>query len=414
MYIVDMYRGVIQEGNWVRPDSFLRPRVKQNGLQNNFGRGRIWRLRHKDLQPGEWPHMLDETPAQLVAHLDHPNGWWRDTAQKLLVIKGDKSVVPALTEMAKTSKEHLGRIHALWTLEGLDALDAGLISTALKDAHPQVRIAAIRAGEGLTKTHPELVEQIKAMAADSDPDVEVQVALTAKYLKWPDFFKLANGIFVNSKFDGTKQIVAKLLHDGPSFDRNKFNKTDVARLEHGEQIFRELCYSCHGHDGKGMSKDMMPATVKVSGKATGTTIAPSLAGSATVYDRDSMLRVLMKGLTGPVNAKTYDAEMIAMESNSDEWVADVASYVRNSFGNRGSMVTWADSARIRAETKERGDKKWTQDEVRALAPKVLISQAQMETDREPQSQGRGQCHRRRQRHALGYERVDGARDVVPD
>ena len=42
--------------------------------------------------------MLDETAAQLVKHLDHPNGWWRDTAQKLIVLKQDKSVVPALRE----------------------------------------------------------------------------------------------------------------------------------------------------------------------------------------------------------------------------------------------------------------------------------------------------------------------------
>ena len=45
------------------------------------------------------PRMLNETPAQLVAHLSHPNGWWRDTAQQLLVLKQDKSVVPALQQM---------------------------------------------------------------------------------------------------------------------------------------------------------------------------------------------------------------------------------------------------------------------------------------------------------------------------
>ena len=55
------------------------------------------------------PHMLDETPAQLVTHLDHPNGWWRDQAQMLLVLKGDKSVVPALMEMARTDKNPLGQ-----------------------------------------------------------------------------------------------------------------------------------------------------------------------------------------------------------------------------------------------------------------------------------------------------------------
>ena len=68
--------------------------------------------------------MLNETPAQLVAHLSHPNGWWRDTAQQLLVLKQDKSVVPALQTLVRTSKNPLARFHALWTLEGLGALDA--------------------------------------------------------------------------------------------------------------------------------------------------------------------------------------------------------------------------------------------------------------------------------------------------
>ena len=82
---------------------------------------------HKDFKPGPQPHMLDETPAQLVAHLEHPNGWWRDTAQRMLIVKGDKSVVPALVKMAETIKNHLARLHAMWTLEGLDALTPELV-----------------------------------------------------------------------------------------------------------------------------------------------------------------------------------------------------------------------------------------------------------------------------------------------
>ncbi len=122
IYIVDVYRGIIQEGNWVKEGSFLRNRVKENGFENNIGHGRIWRLTHKDFKPGPQPHMLDETPAQLVAHLEHPNGWWRDTAQRMLIVKGDKSVVPALKQMMEKNKNHLARMHAMWTLDGLDAL----------------------------------------------------------------------------------------------------------------------------------------------------------------------------------------------------------------------------------------------------------------------------------------------------
>ena len=121
IYIADMYRGIIQESNWTRPGSYLRRKIEQYQLDKVIAHGRIWRLRFDGLpmvpatpagpaaqatpevpaQPAlaldpERPRMLDETPAQLVAHLSHANGWWRDTAQQLLVLKQNKAVVPAL------------------------------------------------------------------------------------------------------------------------------------------------------------------------------------------------------------------------------------------------------------------------------------------------------------------------------
>ncbi|MCA8966775.1 MAG: protein containing Coagulation factor 5/8 type, partial [Planctomycetes bacterium] len=91
LYIVDMYRGIIQEGNWVQKGSYLRGVVQQYGLDRNIGRGRIYRLVHDGYTRGPRPRMLDESAAELVAHLGHPNGWWRDTAQKLIVLRGDRS-----------------------------------------------------------------------------------------------------------------------------------------------------------------------------------------------------------------------------------------------------------------------------------------------------------------------------------
>ncbi|HYR59327.1 MAG TPA: hypothetical protein VEO95_11875, partial [Chthoniobacteraceae bacterium] len=84
LYIVDMYRGIIQEGNWVKDGSYLRKVVQQYQLDKPISHGRVWRLVHDSARPGPQPRMSGETPAQLVAHLEHPNGWWRDTAQKLL------------------------------------------------------------------------------------------------------------------------------------------------------------------------------------------------------------------------------------------------------------------------------------------------------------------------------------------
>src|SRR6185436_21128490 len=98
--------------------------------------GRIWRLTYDGMPRDRTvPRMLDETPAQLVAHLSHANGWWRDTAQQLLVQRQDKSVVPALQALVKSPDNLVARFHALWTLEGLNALDLALVREQMKDSN---------------------------------------------------------------------------------------------------------------------------------------------------------------------------------------------------------------------------------------------------------------------------------------
>jgi hypothetical protein len=127
VYISDMYRGIIQEAQWTGPGSYLRMKIFQYQLDKITSHGRIWRLRYDGTAevPGTpvgpaaarpipavaatpalaldntRPRMLNETAAELLTHLTHPNGWWRDTAQRLLVLKQDKSVVPALQTMAR-------------------------------------------------------------------------------------------------------------------------------------------------------------------------------------------------------------------------------------------------------------------------------------------------------------------------
>src|SRR5690606_39229370 len=114
------------------------------------------------------PRMLDETPAQLVAHLSHPNGWWRDNAQRLIVLRQDKSVVPALVTLVQ-GDNLLARFHALWSLEGLGALDATLVREQMKDPNPRMRIQAIRASETLFKQGDRsFADDYRAAVSDAD------------------------------------------------------------------------------------------------------------------------------------------------------------------------------------------------------------------------------------------------------
>ena len=362
IYIVDMYRGIIQEGNWVKEGSYLRGVVKQHGFQNNVGRGRIWRLTHRDFKLGPAPHMLEETPKQLLAHLDHPNGWWRDTAQRMLIVKGDKSVVPALVDLAKTHANHLTRLHAMWTLEGLGELNADLVHAKLHDENAMVRAGAIRAAETLLKDHKDdtLVEDILSLTRDPDPTVVLQEIMTSQLLAWPDWKKNAQSVIFVSASQGVKEIGGQLLIEPPKLAGGPYSKQQQNSLKAGQETFRSLCFACHGFDGRGMP---------MAGRE-GVTLAPPLAGSKTVLQGDSVLRVLLHGLSGPINSKTYDAQMVSMGANTDEWIADVACYVRKAFGNQGELVTKEDVKKLRAANKGRV-LPWTIEELRASFPSPI-------------------------------------------
>ncbi|HEY3897403.1 MAG TPA: discoidin domain-containing protein [Chthoniobacter sp.] len=369
LYLVDMYRGIIQEGTWCREGSYLRKVIQQYGMDKVVGHGRIWRLRYRGLQPGPQPHMLDESPAQLVSHLTHPNGWWRDTAQKLLVVKGDKSVVPALVQMASSNSNELARIHALWTLEGLDSADAGLVRKILKDSDPKIRAEGLRVAERLIeKGDASLRGDVQALAHDPDVNVIAQVLMTGKLLNsldqklWPDYSKFAQATLLTSPSLGLKSLGMVILSGSDKIGGPEFNAAQIAVLEKGRDIYKEVCFACHGFDGKGMPMD---------GPKPGLTIGPPLGGAQELRAHpDAAVKVLLSGLAGPIGGKKYDAQMVPMNTNDDAWIAAVASYVRNAFGNHGAMVAPEDVKHLREQSAARKEP-WTVDTLLAGLPHPL-------------------------------------------
>ena len=122
--------------------------------------------------------MLDETTVQLVRHLEHANGWWRDTAQKLIILRPDRdTVVPLLEGMARFSQNPLARLHALWTLEGIDALERSVVVERYADRDPRVRRAAIQIAERWVD-ETETLDGFAVLAGDPDEKVAQQLVLT--------------------------------------------------------------------------------------------------------------------------------------------------------------------------------------------------------------------------------------------
>ena len=99
LYVVDLYHGIVQHGAYM--SAYLADQVKKRDLDKNEGhRGRIWRIVSDTSPPGAWPHLSSIAPtAELVKNLSHPNGWWRDTSQRLLVERGNgPASVPTAAE----------------------------------------------------------------------------------------------------------------------------------------------------------------------------------------------------------------------------------------------------------------------------------------------------------------------------
>jgi len=369
LYLADMYRGMIEGAEWAKEGTYLREKIKQHQLDKIVNHGRIWRLTYDGISRDRTrPRMLNETAAQLVAHLSHPNGWWRDTAQQLLVLRQDKSVVPALQRIVRASSNLLARFHSLWTLEGLAALDAALTREALHDAEPRMRIQALRASETLYKAGDHSFEtDYRTMLKDRDINVVIQAMLTMNVLKVAETSAAVKAVMADNKARGVQFVGDRIVTAAASRGGGRAGITPEQQnsLDRGTAIYNEVCFACHGSDGRG---------TPTPGAAAGFTLAPSLAGSPRVNGhRDYVIKTLLHGLTGPIDGKTYPQVMVAMGTNKDQWIADVASYVRNSFGNTATLATADDVARARAAADSRAP--WTVAELEASLPRPLVPDA---------------------------------------
>ena len=179
LYLVDMHHGVIQHR--ISLTSYLRKQGEDRGLIAPLHLGRLWRVVPEGHKTTGLKGLAGLKPADLIAELGSGNEWRRETAQRLLIESGDKSLAAALTAFGRETKSPMGRVHALWTQHGLGVADWALVSAGLADADPRVRAAALRVSEDLV-AGPQRAEVIarwtQLAASEAVPEVQVQLALT--------------------------------------------------------------------------------------------------------------------------------------------------------------------------------------------------------------------------------------------
>ncbi len=238
LYVVDMYRGLIQHGAYVTP--YLREQTLARDLVLPIHMGRIWRV-----VPDDWTRRTpapfsDLSTQALVMKLYHFDGWHRDTAQRLLVERNDPAALPLLHDVAQTSPEPKSRLHALWTLEGLGETNPAIYFKALEDRDPTVQATAIRILEKLARNNRGVQNQLQRWLLDTgtevQPELALQIALTAgnldKSVTLPILINLTAGFVdiavmrdaILSSLEGYEYPLLALMWDSDAWKEEKDEK----------------------------------------------------------------------------------------------------------------------------------------------------------------------------------------------
>jgi uncharacterized protein len=185
VWVIDWYNYIVQHNP--TPPGFQTG--KGNAYQTELRdkkHGRIYRLAARDAKPTAPFTLKDATPEKLVAALKNDNMLWRNHAQRLLVERGKQDVVPALLELAGEKRVdevglNVGVMHALWTLHGLGALD-GSNPKALAAAVAALQHKSAGVRRNAVGVLPRTAESIGAVIGagllkDADPQVRLAALL---------------------------------------------------------------------------------------------------------------------------------------------------------------------------------------------------------------------------------------------
>lgn len=183
LYLADLYRGIIQHKGYIT--EYLHQHILQGQLAAPTGYGRIYRIVHETTQRGRRPSLTKAPATELVGLLSHPNGWYRDTAQRLLVERNANGVAPELRRLAEnTAADWRARLHALWTLDGIGRLEPATVVRALADPRRDIRLSALRLAERwLAAPHAQVERAVLARMDDTDWNVRQQLAATLGELR---------------------------------------------------------------------------------------------------------------------------------------------------------------------------------------------------------------------------------------
>ena len=322
LYVVDFYRQWVEHPGYV-PERFRDQFAWRTGSEH----GRIWRIRSRGQLPRANPPSLNDA-----------NAWQRDTAQRLLLERSDRSNVAQIKQIASGSPNAAARVQALHTLRSLGVLDDRLLRAALAGSQPRVRETAIQLAEGRLAPSREFFGNVAALRFDQDARVRLQAALSLGEGSAPERAAVLAQMAVRSDLDPLLSLaIRSSMGNRPWLLLEQISKTpDRAGPPHLVRL--ELTRA----------------------------LAAEVAAKGDAADRDSLLRMLAKG--GQSRAKISQLAILSgflrgASMTNPSWRGQIHAWLapyENGFVPR--MIDLADNLTERNETPAA---------VRALAIEVL-------------------------------------------
>ncbi|MFC3810985.1 DUF7133 domain-containing protein [Lacihabitans lacunae] len=376
MYVVDMHRGIIQHKAYI--SQFLAEKLALKQMDTLQNAGRILKITSKEIKGFQIPDFSKASSKELVGYLSHPNGWLRDRSQQLLIQKKDLSVVKDLIALSKTNSETGNGLHALFVLEGLNALNFNIISDIITNStQPETIAHALGLAErfAIAANVPKMKTICDNLLARNDEVVDLYIPLSLQnWLKisektfMPILAKIDQKYIdqkiyqeaIVSNLEGKEEKYLSTMNPSKNLknflttaiDNHKKNemnsiyvkvKKDTDNRTKGLMLFRSICATCHGADGKGIQD-----------------LAPPLKGSEYIDGSIHRLAaIILHGISGPISVggKQYllNNDMPGMINNtsvSDEDIADIIRFTQNAYAKEGKNITASEVKKLRAQKPE--------------------------------------------------------------
>ena len=344
LYVADFHRFVLEHPEWIAPETQSRV-----DLRGGAERGRIYRIIPAGAKLRSVPNLDKLDNAALAAALDSPNGWQRDTVQRLLFERNATDAAPALRRLVVKSENPKVRMQAVASLSVLKALQPDELRAALHDAHAGVRVQALRAAESAALPSEDAVRLIAECIDDPNLGVRYQLALSLGAFRVD---RAATALEVLAERDGANALMrvaiqSSLLPSSTLF--SKLNKAAAPALpaavalpkpstpdrakviagfstvsnlngdaEKGHKLFTRNCVNCHRLKDEG--HEVGPNLEMVSDKPIEWLLTAIFDPNAAIEARYQAQSVKLKSgevITGIISAETANNLVLRLPGGTD-------------------------------------------------------------------------------------------------